>query len=57
MKFLKFFLSWGGNLACLDPDLDSQSGSGSADPIESGSETLDNKKYNCDIIKKTVLKI
>jgi hypothetical protein len=39
-EILQFFLFWGPILACRVPDPDSQFGSGSADPIESGAETL-----------------
>jgi hypothetical protein len=38
MKFLKFFLLLWVIFAFLDPDPDSEYGSGSTDPIESGSK-------------------
>jgi hypothetical protein len=40
MKFINFFLVLCVIFALLDPALDPNSGSGSRDPIESGSTTL-----------------
>jgi hypothetical protein len=39
MKFLNFFYFLWVIFALLDPDPDSEYGSGSTDPIESGSNT------------------
>jgi hypothetical protein len=45
MKFLNFFLLVWVNFTLLDPDPDSEYGSGSIDLIESGSNTDPDTKH------------
>jgi hypothetical protein len=53
MKFQNFFLLLWVIFALLDPDPDSECGSGSTDLLESGYETLLLRNKSCGLISST----